>query len=63
MLLTVVNYQYSFGPNYKLNKCRVLYHNIQGLYSNIKDLQIACYKNDIFLCSETLVSNCRHYLG
>ena len=29
-------------PNYKLNKCRVLYHNIWELYNNIKDLQIAC---------------------
>ena len=48
------------GPNYKSNKCRVLYHNIRGLYNNIKDLQIACHKYDIILCSETLVSNRRH---
>ena len=48
------------GPNYKSNKCRVLYHIIRGLYNNIKDLQIACHKYDIILCSETLVSNRRH---
>ena len=48
------------GHNYKSNKCRVLYHNIRGLYNNIKDLQIACHKHDIILCSETLVSNCCH---
>ena len=34
--------------------------NIRGLYNNIKDLKIACYKYDIILCSEILVSNRCH---
>ena len=33
----------------------MLYHNIRGLYNNIKDLQIICQKYDVILCSETLV--------
>ena len=48
------------GPNNNVNKCRVLYNNIRGLYKNIKDLQIISRNYDIILCSETLVSNYRN---
>ena len=48
------------GPTRTLNKCRVLYHNIRGLYCNLNDLQISSQNYDIILCSETLVSNNRH---
>ena len=48
------------GPTRMLNKCRVFYHNIRGLYSNISDLQVASKDYDIILCSETLVSSRRN---
>ena len=48
------------GPNRPDGRCRVMYHNIRGLYTNLNDLQIASCNYDIILCSETLVSNRRH---
>ena len=46
------------GPSRK--PCRIMYSNIRGLYSNIKDLQVASKEYDVILCSETLVSDRRH---
>ena len=48
------------GPCRTRNKCRVLYHNIRGLKTNLNDLQIASRNYDIIFCSETLVSQRRH---
>ena len=47
-------------PNNNSNKFRVLYLNIRGFYNDISELQIVSRKNDIFFCSETLVSSRRH---
>ena len=55
ILLLSENIETNHGPNDKSNKFRVLYHNVRRLYNNIKDLQIACYKYNVILCSETLV--------
>ena len=41
-------------------RCRIMYHNIRGLYANLSELQIASRDYDIILCSETLVSSRRH---
>ena len=48
------------GPRNKANKCRLLYSNVRGLYSNLNELQACSAQYDIILCSETLVSNRRN---
>ena len=40
--------------------CRVVYSNIRGLHSNLKDLAVASRNSDVVLCTETLVSERRH---
>ena len=40
--------------------CRVVYSNIRGLHSNLKDLEVASRNSDVVLCTETLVSERRH---
>ena len=41
--------------------CNLLYCNIRGLYGNLNELSLASAKYDIICCSETLVSDRRHY--
>ena len=40
--------------------CRILCSNVLGLARNLSDLAVTLCKYDIFLCSETLVSDMRH---
>ena len=51
ILLLSRNNKINPDPNDKSNKCKFLYHNIRGLYNNIKYLQITCHKYDVILCS------------
>ena len=50
------------GPatHYSKKSCRVLYSNIRGLRSNLKDLQAHASSFDLMFLSETLVSDNKH---
>ena len=50
------------GPatHYLKKSCRVLYSNIRGLRSNLRDLQAHASNFDLLLLSETLVSDNKH---
>ena len=40
--------------------CRILCSNVRGLSTNLSDVTVASSQYDLFLCSETLVSDRRH---
>ena len=50
------------GPatRYSKKNCRVLYSNIRGLRSNLRDLQAHASSFDLMFLSETLVSDNKH---
>ena len=50
------------GPSahYSKKSCRVLYSNIRGLRSNLRDLQAHASSFDLMFLSETLVSDNKH---
>ena len=58
LLLLCGDIELNPGPQ-RVNKARILYCNIRGLYGNFSDLAVASSNYDIILCSETLVSNHR----
>ena len=41
-------------------ECRILCSNVRYLAGNLSDLTLASSRNDILLCSESLVSSMRH---